>query len=350
MSKSLTERKLRDAVKHATPDMRDKVIASCKEAGGGAPVIIKSRRNRQMERFYSLVAIAAIMLLACNMVLNMARTGRVNRVETIVDIDVNPSIELSINADDRIVSVRAINEDAIAILDGMELEGTQTKVAVNAIVGSMFEHGYLLGETDSILVSVENSNVSKAQEVQERITGDIDCLMRACSRDVDVIGQAILQDDELVNVSQQYGISEGKAALIRKILEATDAYTEEDLVYLNITELNDIILGIENFNMESSEATDESVVSDNEAEVQDSIESSVSDSAAQVEIPELPDAVSENSVSSNVSDNIADNSSADGHQVSANSVSNNEASVSDNEASISDNAVAEVTSEDSTLE
>ena len=42
-------------------------------------------------------------------------------VDSIVSIDVNPSIELSVDPQDTVVSCRALNEDAVNVLDGMDL-------------------------------------------------------------------------------------------------------------------------------------------------------------------------------------------------------------------------------------
>lgn len=249
MGKGNVEYKLRKAVKHATPDMKDQIIEKCKTVGkdGSVPFVINTvRRNKTREHIYALAAAAAAILLAFNIGLDVYGTSQKNRVMTVVDIDVNPSIELNINGEDRIVSVRAINEDAIAILDGMDLTGAQTKVAVNAIMGSMFEHGYLKGETDSVLVSVSNKDANKALEVERDVTENIDSLMKAYSQDVSVIGQTIEKEDQdLLDKSNDYGISEGKVALINKILSLNNVYTFDELAKLNITELNEIICSIQ---------------------------------------------------------------------------------------------------------
>ncbi len=249
MGKVNVEYKLRKAVKHATPDMKDQIIERCKTVSrdGSVPIVINTvKRNKMREHMYALIATAAAILLAFNIGLDVYSASMKSRIMTVVDIDVNPSIELNINANDRIVSVRAINQDAVEILDGMDLTGAQTKVAVNAIMGSMFEHGYLKGETDSVLVSVSNKDEAKALEVERDVTENIDSLMKAYSQDVSVIGQTIEKEDkELVDKSNDYGISEGKVALINKIISYNSVYTFEELAKLNITELNEIICSIQ---------------------------------------------------------------------------------------------------------
>lgn len=349
MGKASVERKLRRAVKHATPDMKEQVMAKCREAkvDKSTPIIMRTR-NRRMETIYALIAAAAVILLSFNVGLDVYNNSVQSRVMTVVDIDVNPSIELKINQDDRIVSVRAINSDAVAILDGMDLKGTQTKVAVNAIMGSMFEHGYLQGETDSVLVSVSNKDASKSEAIQSDITDNIDSLMKAYSRDVSVIGQTIYEGDpDLVNLSNAYGISEGKAALINKIISYNDIYTFDDLVSLNITELNEIICSMEDMNNEKvDENTDDydpkqpgnaNIESDQEPVIGDSAVSENNIPASDTEERDAIETVSGNDIS--VSDN-------DPEQLGT--IIDEKSSVSDNSAQLQQTTnIAENNSSDS---
>ena len=62
-------------------------------------------------------------------------------------IDVNPSIELRVNQNEKVPACVPMNDDAHAILadmgDGEDLKGAKLDVAVNAIVGSLVRNGYL---------------------------------------------------------------------------------------------------------------------------------------------------------------------------------------------------------------
>ena len=309
------EKRLKDAVDHVTPDIKSRVLEKCRDASSfeEKTIFIKHERNRKRERIYQFIAAAAVLLMVFNISADaiIARTAK--KVDTVVDIDVNPGIELGINKNDEIVSVTAINDDGREILDGMTLEGTQTKVAVNAIVGSMFEHGYLQGETDSILVSVTNDDPESAAKIEQDISENIDVLLKAYNQEVNVISQVVSEDDELNTMADTYGISAGKAALIRKIIEMYGVYTEEELAHLNITELNEIITGFES-SIAVASADDTEVPDETAGDVtveepdegpgeegmlhdpSELIEETVSDNAATT--------VSENSVSENAVDPV----------------------------------------------
>ena len=65
------------------------------------------------------------------------------RVDSVIGLDVNPSIEISVNRKDKILETEALNEDAVTVLADMDLEGVDLNIGVNAIIGSMVRCGYL---------------------------------------------------------------------------------------------------------------------------------------------------------------------------------------------------------------
>ena len=92
---------------------------------------------------------------------------------SLVILDVNPSIALTVNADERIVNAEGLNEDGWTILNGMDLTDVDITVAVNAVIGSMLQKGYLSDLQNAILVTVENEDSEKSAALQERISSII---------------------------------------------------------------------------------------------------------------------------------------------------------------------------------
>ena len=91
-------------------------------------------------------------------------------VASIISLDVNPSIELRLNRNGTVLSCKAMNRDAAAVLyemgGGADLEGIKLDVAVNAIVGALLRHGYLDSISSAILISVEDSDQGRAARIQ----------------------------------------------------------------------------------------------------------------------------------------------------------------------------------------
>ena len=141
------EERLRTAVEHAAPNALDRILASC-EPQTQTTAVVPMRRPHARRRWAAL-AVAAALVLVCG--LSFWHAG--NSVASVVSLDVNPSIQLQVNSKERVLAADPLNEDAQVILEGMDLKGTQLNVAVNAIVGSLLQHGYLDKISSAILIS-----------------------------------------------------------------------------------------------------------------------------------------------------------------------------------------------------
>ncbi len=164
-----------------------------------------------------------------------------NKVASLVSLDVNPSVEVKINCFDRVVSAEAANNDGKIILEDMNLKNTKLDVAMNAILGSMVKHGYLNDHAGTVLVSVECADQERADklriQVSSRIEEDIDSLIQSGT----VLSQQVQTDDDLEDLAEEFGMTQGKAALLRKIVSENPKLVYEDLAKLSMSELMDFL-------------------------------------------------------------------------------------------------------------
>ncbi len=160
-------------------------------------------------------------------------------VDSIIDLDVNPSVELKINRAEKILSATPLNAEAEEILDGMDLKNVDLDIAVNALIGSMLKNGYVSDMKNSILISVENPNAQKSAELQQRLSSDVSNLLEANSVGGAVVSQTISEDEQLKALAEKYNISLGKAALVQLLVSQDARFQFADLAALPI---NDITL------------------------------------------------------------------------------------------------------------
>ena len=226
--------KLREAVTHAAPDVLPEVLAGCKEQGE----ITVELNTARKKKYVGLISAAAVFLLVLGVSFSYLWRQNYGAVDSIVALDVNPSIELKINKEEEVISAEALNGDAGTILDGMDLKGTKLNVAINALIGSMVKNGYLSDLANSVLVSVENEDREKGAALQQRLTAEIDSILQQNMLEGAVLSQTVDDDPELRAISEQYDISLGKAALIQKILSQNSLLTADDLAKRDINELN----------------------------------------------------------------------------------------------------------------
>lgn len=88
---------------------------------------------------------------------------------TYVSVDINPSFGIEVDEDGVVVSVTALNEDAVIVLVDVNLVGMHIEDAVATIINLASELGYLVDEG---IVSVITSN--EDGELQDKVSGFIE--------------------------------------------------------------------------------------------------------------------------------------------------------------------------------
>ena len=169
------------------------------------------------------------------------------RVTSKVGIDVNPSVELKINQKEKVLEIIANNEDGEKIISDMDLKGSDINVAVNALIGSMVKNGYINELANSILISVENNDSTKAENLRQEILNQIDM------ENISIISQTVNEEKELTDLANQYNISLGKVKIIKQIMANNNLLTFDQLADLSINELNLILKDNENTTGSASE-------------------------------------------------------------------------------------------------
>jgi uncharacterized membrane protein YkoI len=248
MRNSDVENKIKNAVGRLTPDVLDGILSQC---GGRQSAVYVIQSQKQKRRWIQAVAaLAAAFMLAFG---GLSAYNRMiyKQIDSWIMLDVNPSIELRLNKDDRVVGVDAKNEDAVIILDGMELENTPVDVAVNALIGSMLKFGYIQEHSNSVLLSVESANGERSAVLQRTLADSIGRQLNMVNGAV--ISQNLTGDTGLKLLADEHRISYGKAALIQKILAENSHLPFSDLAALSVNELN-LLVGSKKIEAEGMEA------------------------------------------------------------------------------------------------
>ena len=229
---------LKSAMDSLTPDIFDKLDLSTPQDPGPFDVnppeaersaygpdrreeengkILKMYRRM---RAFTVAAAACLALIGGGAGYNMYQNSR---VESVIGLDVNPSIQLSVNRNDKILEAKPLNRDGEEILDDMDLSRVDMNIAVNAVIGSMVRHGYLIPDEmdeNAILVTVTNSDKDKATEVRKNVVDEIaDSLQEHNVSAVVYDQQSGEKEDAAVReIADRYGISYGKAYFLQELI------------------------------------------------------------------------------------------------------------------------------------
>lgn len=233
------EQRFAKAVESSAPDTLEELLSELppqQERESGKVVDIDSARPKKRRWTKYIASLAAAAVIAVG-IFGFSRYAAYNRVDSLVGLDVNPSIELGLNSSQRVVQVNALNADGETIIGDMDLIGTDLDVAVNALIGSMLTNGYISDLANSVLVTVANDDPEAAAQLQQRVSAEIESLLAVTSSGGAVLSQTMTSDQSLEDISSQYGISQGKAALIQEIMAVSVTYTVDELAAMSINEL-----------------------------------------------------------------------------------------------------------------
>lgn len=233
------EQKLRTALEHAAPDDFQGVLdrISPKTQTEQTPIPFEAAARKKKRRWAPLASAACLALVVA------AGGGgwylQNNTVASVVSLDVNPSVTLNVNSKEKVLSAVPVNEDGGDILAGMDLTGVQLDVAMNAIVGALLTQGYVDELANSILITVEDDDAGRGARLQQELTDQADAILANTSVNGAILSQTIQNSQQLQQLSDSYGITTGKAALIQTIVDTGNSlHTFEELVGLSINDLN----------------------------------------------------------------------------------------------------------------
>lgn len=230
------EKKIRDSYRNIAPDMMGSVLSDCKNQKGKVTVMQKKKKKRSWINYIAGMAAALLLVVGGFTGLNVYRDG--HTVASRVMLDVNPSLEIRLNKAEKVLAVNALNEHAKTVVGDMDFKGSNLDVTVNALIGSMLRNGFINDKANSVLVSVDSKDPAAGQEMQTRLMSEIDAILSSGNVTGAVLGQTVEDDSEINALAEQYGITTGKAKLIRQITQQNTFYTFEDLVPLSINQLN----------------------------------------------------------------------------------------------------------------
>ena len=240
MSSQEIEQHLKSAVDALAPDIFDRLDLSVPQQkprpdDGREKIVSLQRRMRGMA-----VAAAACLCLVTAGGGAWHYQYQNRQIDSVIGIDVNPSVELSISRKNRILKAEPLNADAESIMEDMDLKGVELNVAVNAVIGSMVIHGYLDDLDNAILVTVSNDSIKKATALRSSVVEDIEQTLQENQVKAVVYDQQVIEEDAARKLADTYGISYGKAYFLKELISQNENLTEADMRRLSTMNMEEI--------------------------------------------------------------------------------------------------------------
>lgn len=237
------EKKLASAISNEVPDVLDSILSRCETQEQNVIELDRYKNNpKNVPWLKSLCATAAALAIIVGGYFGIGQYQTAYAVESVVTLDVNPSVKLEMNKTEKIISATGINEDGNSILnelaqDGEKLKGKPLEGAVKLLIDAMVEEGYLSQQSNSILVTVSNPDTEKSKKIESQLMISVDTALSENG----IVGAILVQSSSLekatAELAEKYGISEGKASFIEKIIAKSPQLSFDALASLKINDL-----------------------------------------------------------------------------------------------------------------
>lgn len=230
MEKWEIENHIKSAIETMTPDVYEKV-SSVDILKKKKEDYKKTTRKKKNKWLYAVGTIAACLFLVIGFQIQM------NQVISIIEIDVNPSIEIQVNGNDKVVNVIPNNQDGVLVLEDMDLKHTDINVASNAVLGSMVKKGYINENNNAILITIKSKKEDREIALGKELAADANSILKENQLNAMVLKQKDPSDKTVERWSEKYDISYGKAAFIYHMIEKDSSWKPDELAVLTIGQL-----------------------------------------------------------------------------------------------------------------
>ena len=233
------KQKLTEELSDMAPNRLDDLLRACEESERAPrPVEVQPRPaeaprpRRSMPRLLAAAAVFVLLLLG-----GILGYCAMDASRCIVTVDVNPSVSLTVNRFNRVKEVTPGNEDAQALLDGVDVTGMRLRSALEKLTALLMENDYLSGTENAMLVSVENAAAGRSEALCKRVVASVGETTKEKLFQPAVLCQQISGENDLQSVAETLHVSVGKAALAEALAAQIEGSSAERLSTLPIREL-----------------------------------------------------------------------------------------------------------------
>lgn len=187
--------------------------------------------NKKKKIVILTIVLLAILIVIGGVIAILNTKGRnelYGTVVSVITLDINPSIKLELDKDNKVINMIALNEDAKDIVLS-DYEGNSLESVINEVTNKLIEKGYA---HDKLVILVGTSGTITSNEVKDLI----DKKLTTDNIDYSVMIPEI--SDTSSKLAKEYNITESKAAYLEEVIKNNSNLKIEDIKDMSI---NDIV-------------------------------------------------------------------------------------------------------------
>ncbi|MEQ8200212.1 MAG: hypothetical protein ABRQ24_02195 [Syntrophomonadaceae bacterium] len=191
----------------------------------------RGRRNYAMKKLITAVASMA----ACALLL-IGGYSYYNTPVNYVSFDINPSVELGVNAFNRVVTAKGINADGQALLQQNRLRNMSVEDCLQALVQEAAQQGYVKEDGSTVIaLTALSDNNDAAMRLQDRSRDRVRQMLQ--EQDMDCVVYADCSNLQIREQAREQDLSPGKCRLISILQDLDPSITFDQYRNARITDI-----------------------------------------------------------------------------------------------------------------
>lgn len=150
---------------------------------------------------------------------------------SVISIDINPSLELSVNRFDRVISAEGYNEDGVQLVESLELVHRPYEQAVNSVLNSPAIADCLARE-ELLTIAVVERDAAQGQEILDYVS--------ACTARMPGASCCGIQQEEVAQ-AHELGLSYGKYQVYLEAKKQLPDITPEQVAAMTMRQLRELL-------------------------------------------------------------------------------------------------------------
>jgi hypothetical protein len=230
------EKKLKQASYNFAPDIMPAIVSISTTV---KPTSLPKTRSKSFVWLWRFAYLSAAVIMVFGMFLTLAITQEYDKVY----LELNPSVEFTINRFDRVIDVNYINTDAELLFDNTSTKGKKITEVLEIFVIKAKQQGYFNSENIEMyltLASTKNNYEERLNDLKSKLNQHLQNNNVA----VDLITNRITREEE--NIISNENVTPAKHAIIVNILALNNNYTFEQLSALSFADLRLLLKQLQN--------------------------------------------------------------------------------------------------------
>lgn len=233
------ERRIARGAERLAPDKGAELLLTPVEKATGEEEYLRglTRKRREHAAGYRALALAAslVMVIALTVGWQFGFTACYA-----VELDANPSVTLTLNRMEQVLSAEANNEDGQAVLEALGVERLTCDEAVERILGRMLDLGYLQEGQGQVLLCVQERGGRNGEAIRSRLSREADTVLGRSLEEHGVFSRMV-PGDKRPESADRYGITAGKAYLAETLAKDHPDLEAGKLCRMPVWEMMDLL-------------------------------------------------------------------------------------------------------------